>query len=332
MVYALKKYLYKFSLYLTLGVKMKVIVIIPAYNEELNICKVIREIKENVKNAEVLVINDGSKDKTFERAKESKADYIINNKQNIGLAQSFKRGLEEALKLGADIIVNTDADFQYNQKQIPNLIKPIVEGKADIVLTDRSILSLNHMPLNKKYGNLIATFVTKLVSGFNVRDAQSGFRAFSRDAALRLNVLSDYTYVQETIIQAVDKRLRILQMKCDFKKREHSKSRLIGNIFNYAKRAGLMIVRSYVIYKPLKALLITAMFPLTIGFLLGLRFLYYYSIGAGRHIQSLILAAILVIIAFQIIILAFIADTINANRKINEEVLYRIKKREFSNN
>lgn len=309
---------------------MKLIVMIPAYNEEERIGEVIKEIKSNVKSAEILVINDGSKDRTVEVAKKAGADYIISNKQNLGLAQSFKKGLEEALKLGADIIVNTDADYQYNQKQIPKIIKPIIEDKADVVLTNRNILSLDHMPLGKKYGNLIATFVTRFVSGFKVRDAQSGFRAFSREAALKLNIFSDYTYVQETIIQAVDKKLRILQTSCDFKKRENSKSRLVNSLFGYAKRAGLMLVRNYVMYKPLKALLITAMFPLILGFLLGLRFLYFYFIGDSGHIQSLILSAILLIISFQIIVLAFIADTINANRKINEEILYRIKKKEFS--
>jgi len=308
---------------------MKLIVMIPAYNEEANIGKVIREIKDYVKNAKVLVINDGSTDKTVEIARKNGADYIISNKHNLGLAQTFKIGLEESLRLGADIIVNTDADFQYNQKEIPKLIKPIIEGKADVVLTNRNVFSLNHMPLSKKYGNILATYVTRLVSGFKVRDAQSGFRAFSREAALRLNILSDYTYVQETIIQAVDKRLRIVQTSCEFRKREKSKSRLINNVFGYAKRAGLMLIRSYVRYKPLKALLITAMLPLIAGLFLGARFLYLYYIGDAGHVQSLILAAILLIISFQIIVLAFVADTINANRKIEEEILYRIKKKEF---
>ena len=174
---------------------MKLIVMIPAYNEEKNIGNVIKEIKDNVKDYKVLVIDDGSTDKTVEVARKAGADFIISNKKNLGLAPTFRRGLEEALRLGADIIVNTDADYQYNQKQIPKLIKPILEGKADIVLTNRNIFSLDHMPLSKKIGNSIATQVTRLVSGFDVKDAQSGFRAFSREAALKLNVLSDYTYV-----------------------------------------------------------------------------------------------------------------------------------------
>lgn len=310
---------------------MNIFVMIPAYNEEFSIAKVIKEIKQVSKDYKVLVIDDGSTDKTSEIAKKSGANFIIRNKKNLGLAQSFKRGLEESLKLGADIIVNTDADFQYNQKEIPKIIKPILEGKADVVLTDRKILALNHMPFGKKYGNILSTYVTRIVSGFPVRDAQSGFRAFSREAALKLNIHSNYTYVQETIIQAFDKKLKIVQVPCEFRKRE-GKSRLISSLYGYAKRAGLTIIRTYIHYKPFKALLITSILPLTIGFLLGLRYLYFFFTGDKGHVQSLILAAILLIIGFQIIVLALIADTIGANRKTNEEILYRLKKKEFSEN
>ena len=297
---------------------MKVFVMIPAYNEEFTIARVIKEIKQASRDYRILVVDDGSKDNTFEVAKKAGAHYVIKNKKNLGLAQAFKRGLEECLKLKADIIVNIDADFQYNALEIPRLIQPILDEKADIVLTDRKVLNLSHMPFGKKYGNLISTLVTRFVSGFPVRDAQSGFRAFSRDAALKLNIFSDYTYVQETIIQAVDKKLKILQMPCEFRAR-HGKSRLISNLFSYAKKAGLTIIRSFVRYK-----------PLILGILLGLRFLYFFLMGDKGHVQSLILAAILLIIGFQIIVLAFIADTIGANRKVNEELLYLQKKKEFS--
>ena len=308
---------------------MKVFVMIPAYNEEFTIARVIKEIKQASRDYRILVVDDGSKDNTFEVAKKAGAHYVIKNKKNLGLAQAFKRGLEECLKLKADIIVNIDADFQYNALEIPRLIQPILDEKADIVLTDRKVLNLSHMPFGKKYGNLISTLDTRFVSGFPVRDAQSGFRAFSRDAALKLNIFSDYTYVQETIIQAVDKKLKILQMPCEFRAR-HGKSRLISNLFSYAKKAGLTIIRSFVRYKPLKALLTISFLPLILGILLGLRFLYFFLMGDKGHVQSLILAAILLIIGFQIIVLAFIADTIGANRKVNEELLYLQKKKEFS--
>ena len=309
---------------------MKVFVMIPAYNEELTIVQVIKEIKQISKNYKILVIDDGSNDNTYNVAKKAGTDYIIKNKKNLGLAQSFKIGLEECLKLKANIIVNIDADNQYNAREIPKLIQPIIDGKADLVLTDRRILNLNHMPLSKKIGNILSTFVTRFVSRYPVRDAQSGFRAFSRGAALKLNILSDYTYVQETIMQAVDKRLKILQTPCEFRKRQNSKSRLVNNLFTYAKRAGLTIIRSYIYYKPLRALLTLSLFPITIGILLGLRYLYFFFLGDRGHVQSLILAAILLIIGFQIIVLAFIADTIGANRKVNEEILYIQKKKEFS--
>ena len=185
------------------------------------------------------------------------------------------------------------------------------------------------MSFGKRYGNTLSTFVTRIISDYPVRDAQSGFRAFSREAALKINILSDYTYVQETIIQSVDKKLKIIQIPCEFRKRD-GKSRLISNLYIYAKKAGLTIIRTYIHYKPLKALLITSLFPLLIGFFLGVRYLYFFSIGDKGHVQSLILTAILLIIGFQVIILAFIADTIGANRKISEEMLYLQKKKEFS--
>jgi glycosyltransferase involved in cell wall biosynthesis len=190
----------------------KLVVMIPAYNEEKTIGSVIREIPRKVDGfdkVEVLVVNDGSTDNTVEEAKKAGADYIVSHKTNLGLANAFKTGLEIALKLGGDVIVNIDADGQYNADEIPELVKPILDGKADIAIGDRQIDRLDHMPKAKKVGNKIATWVTRRLSGLPIRDAQSGFRAFSREAALRMNLLGDYTYVQETIIQAANKKLRI---------------------------------------------------------------------------------------------------------------------------
>lgn len=311
---------------------MKLFVMIPAYNEEKTLPLVIREIPREIQGIDsvnVLVINDGSTDNTFEMAVTAGADYVISNKKNLGLAKSFRRGMIECLKRGADIIVNTDADFQYDQSEISRIIRPIFDGKADVVLTDRQVWNLSHMPLSKKIGNTVATYVTRMVSGFKVRDAQSGFRAFSREAALKLNVLSDYTYVQETIMQAIDKDLKIMQLPCRFRKRS-GKSRLISSLLGYAKKAGSFMVRSYIRYKPLKVFLTVGLIPFLIGLLLGIRFLIFYFSGAvGAHIQSLILAAVLMIVGFQVIVMALIADTIDFNRRINEEMLYRIKKMKF---
>lgn len=232
---------------------MKLIVTIPAYNEEKTIDKVIKEIPRQIsgiETIEVLVINDGSTDNTVEVAKEAGADHIITLKENQGLAFAFRTGLEEALKKGADIIVNTDADFQYNQQQIPDLIKPILEEKADIVLGSRFSGNIEHMVLGKRIGNIIATRITSMASGYPVSDAQTGFRAFSRDAALRMAIFSDYTYVQETIMQAVNHNLTLVEIPVDFRKREGT-SRLMTGIFNYAKRAASTILRTYRDYNPL---------------------------------------------------------------------------------
>ena len=313
---------------------MKLVICIPAFNEEKTIGKVIREIPkriEGIDEIKVLVIDDGSTDDTVRVAKKFGADYILRHKENLGLAITFSHGLEEALKRGADIIVNTDADFQYNQGEIPKLVNPILEKKADIVLTDRRVLNLNHMPFGKKYGNVLATWVTRMVSGYAVKDAQSGFRAFSREAALRLNILGDYTYVQETIIQAVFKKLKIVQIPCEFRKRAgDGKSRLISNLWTYAKRAGSIIVRTYIRYKPLKFFITLGIITMIPGVILSSRFLIPYFVkGGGQHLQSLILGTMLLIMGLQIIVMALVADTVNANRKINEEILYKLKKKEY---
>ena len=313
---------------------MKLVVLIPAFNEEKTIGKVIQEIPKDIEGIDeikILVVDDGSTDNTAEIAKKAGADYILKHKQNLGLAVAFRDGLEKALKLGGDIIVNTDADFQYNQKEIPKLIKPILEGKTEIVLTDRQVLKLDHMPFSKKYGNLLATFVTRIISGYPVKDAQSGFRAFSKEAAVRLNVLGDYTYVQEVIIQAVFKKLRIVQIVCEFRKRAgDGQSRLISSLGNYAKRAGSIIIRTYIRYKPLKFFLTLGILVMIPGFALCSRFLIPYFVGqGGQHLQSLILGTMLLIMGFQIIVMALIADTINANRIIEEEILYKLKKKEL---
>ena len=310
---------------------MKLAVIIPAYNEEKTIGKVIREIPKKiaeVKKVEVIVVDDGSTDNTDSEALKAGADRVVKHKANMGLASSFKDGLEMALEHGADIIVNTDADFQYNQAEIPKIIKPILEEEADIVLTDRNVWNLSHMPLSKKIGNKLATWIVRFLTGFPVKDAQSGFRAFSRDAALQLNILSDYTYVQETIIQAVFKKMTIVQVPCEFRARD-GESRLVGNIWSYAKRAGLTIVLTYVHYKPLKIFLSVGLFLVLLGLILGSRVLVHFLTTGmvSPYIPTAILTAILLILGFQVVMMGLIADSINANRRNAEETLYLIKKK-----
>ena len=316
---------------------MKLVVTIPAYNEEKTIGKVIREIKECIEirkycdDVKVLVINDGSTDNTVEEAKKAGADKIISFRKNRGLARAFKAGLETALEMGADIIVNIDADGQYNPKEIPKLIKPILDGKADIVLGSRFKGWIEYMPIQKRIGNRIATWVTRLASGIPISDAQTGFRAFSREAALRLNVLADYTYVQETIIQAAKMGLKIEEVPIEFRKRRgNGKSRLISNIFSYAKRAGLTILRTYRDYHPLKTFLYIGLFLLLIGIVIGLRVLYHYiQTGMiGFYLPSAILSVALIIIGFQTIVLGLLADMLKTQRQILDDILYRLKKME----
>ncbi len=310
---------------------MHLFVMIPAHNEEQTIAQVIRTIPRQINGIDsitTVVIDDGSKDRTAQKARESGA-HVVSHNFNQGLAQTFQHGLNFCLKHGADIIANIDGDGQYDSSEVPKVIKPIAEGWADVVLTNRKVLSLSHMPFGKKYGNIIASSVTRHVSGFPVRDAQSGFRAFSREAALRINIRSNYTYVQETIIQAADKKLQIVQTDCTFNKRTDGSSRLISNIWSYAKRAGGMLIRSYVRYKPLKVFLISGAIISLPGLLLALRYLIFWLDGMhSGHIQSLIASAVFLIVGFQLIMLALLADTIDAERVTTEETLYRIKKME----
>lgn len=314
---------------------MKLVVNIPAYNEQNHIGGVIKSVPRKIKDVDlvfVVVVDDGSTDDTAKVAKEAGADVVVIHKKNLGLATSFRDGFEKALKLGADIVVNTDADNQYDQSEIPKLIRPILDGEADVVVGDRQVLKLDHMPLGKKFGNTMASFVTRKLSGYNIRDAQSGFRAFSREAALRINILSNYTYVAETIIQAVNKKLKIVQVPITFRERK-GKSRLISNIFNYAAKAGMTIIRTYTLYKPLRVFLSFGGLIMLGGILLSLRFFIpFFSGVSGQHIQSLVVASTLFVFGFLVILLGLIADILNANRLINEEILYRQKKRYFGFN
>jgi glycosyltransferase involved in cell wall biosynthesis len=312
---------------------VKLAVVIPAYNEEKTIGRVISEIPRRiagVKKVEVIVVDDCSTDKTASEAFKAGADVVIPHRMNKGLAVSFRDGVDDALERGADIIVNTDADFQYNQKEIPKLIKPIVDGEADFVLGYRDIWNLRHMSLGKKIGNTLATALIDFLVGFGIKDAQSGFRAFSRESALQLNILSDYTYVQETIMQLLFKKNRVAQVPCEFRERK-GKSRLISNIWSYAKRAGVTILLTYTHYKPLKIFLSVGIVLILLGLATGLRVMVHYLTTGlvSPFIPSAILTAILLIVGFQIVMMGLIADSINANRRTMEKVLYLIRKKQI---
>lgn len=308
---------------------MKVVVLIPAYNEEKTIASVVAGIPRDVaEEVRVVVVDDGSTDNSAKEARKAGADKVVRHKRNMGLTCAFRRGIEEALALEADVIVNIDADGQYVGEEIRQLIQPIREGEADIVLGSRFAGSIEHMPFQKRAGNMIATKITAFLSGIGVTDAQTGFRAFSREAALRLNILSDYTYTQETIIQAAHSGLLVVEVPATFRRRE-GKSRLISNIFSYAIRCGSTIMKTYLNYKPMKTFTFIGGLVFASGLAVGSRVLaHYLKTGfVSPYIPSAILTAVLLIIGFQVIILGLIANMVGANRKLLDEILYRSRKK-----
>ncbi|MDD5627213.1 MAG: glycosyltransferase family 2 protein [Patescibacteria group bacterium] len=309
----------------------KLIVIIPAYNEEKTIGRVITEIPRQIQGiSEVLVLvsDDGSTDHTVEEARASGADFVISH-PNAGLAFNFKIALEEALKSDADIIVNIDADAQYNSQEIPCLVRPILQNRAEIVLGDRQVAKLKHMPFGNKYGNILGSWFIRRLLNLNIIDASTGFRAFSREAALRLSVMTRHTYTHETLIQAADQGLKMVQIPIEFRRRA-GHSRLISNLRSHIVKTGLTIIRTFTVYKPLRVMLSLGLILFLVGFAFIVRFFYFWIVAEGQgHIQSLIIASVFMMIGFQTIVLGLVASAIGWSRKMMEEILYRIKKQEF---
>lgn len=309
----------------------KLIVIVPAYNEEKTIGQVISEVPRQIRGVSetlILVANDGSRDKTVEVARAAGADFVISH-PNMGLALNFKMAIEEALKMGADIIVNLDADNQYNSAEVPKLIEPIVEGAADVVLGDRRVARLPHMPAGNKYGNMLGSWFIRKLLGLNIIDASTGFRAFSREAALRLCIMSNHTYTHETLIAAADQKMRMAQVPIEFRKR-HDHSRLISNLRTHIFKTVITIIRTFTVYKPLRVMLSLGSVLFLFGVIFIARFIYFWMTGDGSgHIQSLIISSVFMMIGFETIVLGLIASAIGWSRKLLEEILYRIKKQEF---
>ena len=309
---------------------MKLVVTIPSYNEEQSLAAVIGEIPRTIPGIDqvlILVIDDGSSDRTAEVARGAGADKILSHKYNMGLAQSFRDGMNEALDMGADIIVNTDADFQYRGTEIPALIDPLLRGTADIVLGDRQIDLLDHMPRGNLWGNKLATLSVRWATRLPIRDAQTGFRAFSREAALRMNLTGDYTYTQETIIQAANKNLTIEQIPVEFRRRD-GKSRLISSIFRYARSAGITIFRTFGAYHPFVIFSGIGVVCILLGLLFGFRvIIHYFTTGlVTPYLPSALLTAVLIIVGCLAILFGLLADMIRTQRILAEEILYRLKK------
>ncbi len=311
---------------------MKLIIQIPCFNEEETLPITLNEIPKSfrgIDEVEVLIIDDGSEDKTVEVAQREGVDHIVRLTTNNGLAGSFTAGLDAALRLGADIIVNTDGDNQYCGEDIQKLIDPIISGEADMVIGDRNTKDIPHFSFVKKRLQVLGSWVVRQLSGTRIPDATSGFRAFSREAALRLNVISKYSYTLETVIQAGKKNIALTHVPIRTNKMLRP-SRLFTSMYSYIKRSSATILRIYALYEPLKVFLVIGSVIFGTGMVISLRFLYYYIVNQGAgHIQSLILAAVLMIVGFQIVMIGLLSDIIAANRRLIEDVLHRIKRMEF---
>lgn len=311
---------------------MKLIIQIPCYNESETLEIALNDLPrklDGVDEIEYLIINDGSKDNTVEVARNWGVHHIVNFKQNKGLAKGFMAGLDGCLRNGADIIVNTDADNQYCADDIATLIQPILDGKADMVIGARPIDQTEHFSFIKKKLQHLGSWVVRKASNTNIPDAPSGFRAFSREAAMRINVVNDYTYTLETIVQAGREKIAITSVPIRTNE-ELRPSRLFNSIWGYVKKSMLTIIRAYMMYKPLKCFTFLSVPPVLVGLLIGFRFLYYMSIGqAGGHVQSLILACTLILMGFVGVMIGLVGDVMAANRKILEDTQYHVRKMEY---
>ncbi|MEM7590612.1 MAG: glycosyltransferase family 2 protein [Cyanobacteria bacterium P01_A01_bin.83] len=318
---------------------MKLIIQIPCYNEEATLGLTLSELPRHlpgIDQIEWLIINDGSCDRTVEVAQACGVDHIVDLKSNQGLAKGFMAGIEACLMAGADIIVNTDADNQYCAADIPKLIAPILEGNAEIVIGARPIQDIPHFSPIKKLLQKLGSFVVRIASKTNIPDAPSGFRAMSREAALRLNVFNEYTYTLETIIQAGQRGLEITSVPIRINGYLRP-SRLVKSIAAYVQHSILTIVRIFMTYRPLRFFMVLGSIPSALGFLLCCRWLllFWGIIGdnpAKPRVPSLILASILILIGFQLWLFGLIADLMGVNRQLLEDIQLRLRRREFDSN
>ena len=307
---------------------MKLIVQIPCYNEAETLPATIAAIPrriEGIDRVEILVIDDGSSDGTADIARRLGADHVVRHSRNRGLAATFATGLDACLKRGADIIVNTDGDNQYEGADIPLLVKPILDGSADIVIGDRQTSTVAHFSRNKKRLQSLGSRIVRLLSRTDVPDAVSGFRAISRNAALRLNIVSGFSYTIEMVIQAGRKRLTVVSVPVRTRAVGRP-SRLFKSIPGFLQRSLATMLRIYAMYQPLKVFALAGAVLLVIGLLPILRFLWFYAIGdGGGHVQSLILGSVLVVIAVLTFLIGLVADLIGFNRQLLETTLEKVR-------
>lgn len=308
---------------------MKLIIQIPCYNEEQTIAKTLEDLPKSIPGIDVietLIIDDGSNDKTVEVAKRHGVQHFVKFTQNLGLARGFDAGLDKCLSLGADIIVNTDADNQYKGSDIPRLIQPILDGKAEIVIGNRQVDKITEFSWLKKRMQKIGSYIVRKVSQTKVPDTTSGFRAYSREAAMQMNIISTFSYTLETIIEAGQKDIAIVSIPIETNKTTRP-SRLFKSNWYYIKRSIATIIRIYTMYQPLRVFFYTGLVSLLLGLILSFRYIYFMVIGEGPgHIQSVIIAGILLLLGFIVTMIGLLADLIASNRKLVEKTLFKIKK------
>lgn len=311
---------------------MKLIIQIPCLNEAETLEIALNDLPKHIDGIdeiEYLIINDGSTDNTVEVAKKWGVHHVVTFKKNKGLAKGFMAGLDACLRAGADIIVNTDADNQYVGDDIEKLVRPIIDGKADIVIGERPIDDTEHFsPLKKKLQH-IGSWTVRVASNSKIPDAPSGFRAYSREAAMRLNVVNEYTYTLETIVQAGHEKMAMTSVPIRTNG-ELRASRLFNSMFGYIKKSIVTIIRSFMMYRPLRFFGGLGVIMFLLGLILGIRYLVFFFTGsAAGHVQSLILASTLIMTGCMTGIIGLQADIIAANRKILEDVQYHVRKMDY---
>jgi glycosyltransferase involved in cell wall biosynthesis len=311
---------------------MKLVIQIPCYDEETSLPVTLAALPRHVpgfESVEWLVVDDGSEDRTAEVARRHGVDHVVRLPFHQGLSKAFMAGLEASLRAGADVIVNTDADNQYDARDIPKLVRPILDGEAQIVVGARATDEIEHFSATKRLLQRLGSWVTRLASRTDIPDAPSGFRAMTRDAALRLNVFSPYTYTLEMIIQAGRQGLPIASVPIRTNE-DLRPSRLIKSIPSYIQRSALIILRVFMTYKPLRFFFLLGSVPFTLGVLLGVRWLVYFFEGTSRtRIPSLILTAILILMGFQLWMFGLVADLMDVNRRMLEDLQLGMRRAEL---
>jgi glycosyltransferase involved in cell wall biosynthesis len=307
---------------------MRLVVQIPCFNEEKSLLKTIEDIPDKIDGIDeinIVVIDDGSTDNTLPIARSAEVNHIVKNTVNKGLGNAFYDGLEASLNLGADIIVNTDGDRQYKGGDIPKLIEPILKGNAEIVIGNRQTEYIPDYSYSKKRIQKIGRLMVRILTGIDVPDAVSGFRAFSRRAALQMNIVSSYSHTIETIIHASKKNIKIVSVPIETNSKTRE-SRLMKSALGFIINQLIILIRTYTMYQPFKVFLLIGILLIGIGLIPSIRFLIYFLTGNGSgHIQSIILGAVFLLIGFQVIVMGLIADIISVNRKLIEDIFLKIK-------